>query len=78
MCPHNWGSLVGFFLQLHVGRAVPNFFRAEHDPFASDVLVADGYKIEDGACSVPDAPGFGLTIDEEKFHRVKNPLDLKA
>ena len=26
VCPHNWGSLVGFFLQLHVGRAVPNFF----------------------------------------------------
>ena len=78
VAPHNWGSLVGFFLQLHVGRAVPNFFRAEHDPLTSDVLVAEGYTIKDGSCSVPDAPGFGLVVNEDKFHRVKIHLDLKA
>ena len=67
VAPHNWGSLIGFYMQLHVGRAIDNLYMAEHDPLTSDVIVAEGYKIADGACSVPDAPGFGLAIDEEKF-----------
>lgn len=67
VAPHNWGSLVGFYMQLHVGRAISNFYRAEHDPLSSDVLIADGYTIRDGAATLPDAPGFGLALDEEKF-----------
>ncbi|HVA46322.1 MAG TPA: enolase C-terminal domain-like protein [Pirellulales bacterium] len=67
IAPHNWGSLVGFYMELHVGRAVSNFYRAEHDPLASDVIVADGYQIKDGMVGVPDSAGFGLTIDEAAF-----------
>ncbi len=67
VAPHNWGSLVGYYMQLHVGRAITNFYRAEHDPLANDVLIADGYKIRNGSASVPDAPGFGLKINEDKF-----------
>ena len=78
VAPHNWGSLVGFYLQLHVGRAVSNFYRAEHDPLTSDILVADGYRIEDGACVLPDTPGFGLAIDEGKFTGAKIHFDLKS
>ena len=52
---------------------------AEHDPLASDIpCVADGYKIKDGACSLPDAPGFGLAVNEEKFRQAKIHVDLKA
>jgi L-alanine-DL-glutamate epimerase-like enolase superfamily enzyme len=65
--PHNWGSLVGYYMQLHVGRAITNFYRAEHDPLSNEVLIADGYKIQNGLASVPEAPGFGLKIDEDKF-----------
>ncbi len=54
-------------MQLQVGRAIPNFYRAEHDPLSSDVLVADGYAIEGGVADVPDAPGTGITIDETRF-----------
>jgi len=67
VAPHNWGSLVGFYMQLHVCRAITNFYRAEHDPLTSDVIVADGYKIEDGLATVPDAPGCGLAINERAF-----------
>jgi L-alanine-DL-glutamate epimerase-like enolase superfamily enzyme len=67
VAPHNWGSLVGYYMQLHVGRAITNFYRAEHDPLSNSVLIAEGYKIRDGSASVPDAPGFGLRIDEKKF-----------
>ncbi|HVX11242.1 MAG TPA: enolase C-terminal domain-like protein [Pirellulales bacterium] len=69
IAPHNWGSLVGFYMELHVGRAVSNFYRAEHDPLVSDVIVADGYQVADGMASLPDSPGFGLSIDEDAFAR---------
>jgi L-alanine-DL-glutamate epimerase-like enolase superfamily enzyme len=78
VAPHNWGSLVGYTMQLHVGRAVSNFDRAEHDPLATDVLVAEGYERKDGSSSVPAAPGFGLSIAEGKFAGgVKVRFDLK-
>ena len=67
VAPHNWGSLVGYYMQLHVGRAITNFYRAEHDPLSNEVLIADGYKIRNGSASVPEEPGFGLKIDEDKF-----------
>jgi len=41
-------------------------------------LIAEGYDIEDGACSVPDAPGFGLAINEAKFGDVTVNFDLGA
>lgn len=77
IAPHNWGSLLGFYLQLHVGLAMPNFYGAEQDPLTTDVLVADGYEIADGKCTVPNAPGFGMAIDEKKFGRVKVNFDLR-
>jgi len=78
VAPHNWSSLVSLYLQVHVGLAAPNFYRAEHDPLSSDVLIAEGYEIKDGFCSVPDAPGFGLALDEGKFERVSANFDLRA
>jgi L-alanine-DL-glutamate epimerase-like enolase superfamily enzyme len=78
IAPHNWGSLLGFYQQLHVGLAMPNFYRAEQDPLSTDVLNIDGYSIADGMCTVPDSPGFGMTINEKKFDRVKVNFDLKA
>ncbi|HEV3024755.1 MAG TPA: mandelate racemase/muconate lactonizing enzyme family protein [Pirellulales bacterium] len=79
VAPHNWGSLVGFYMQLHVGRAIANFYRAEHDPLTSDVLVAEGFRIEGGLATVPDVPGCGLAIDEMAFaDEAKVLFDLKA
>jgi L-alanine-DL-glutamate epimerase-like enolase superfamily enzyme len=67
VAPHNWGSLVGFYMQLHVGRAIKNLYMAENDPCSNDILVAAGYEIKDGHCTVPDVPGFGLTINQSEF-----------
>jgi L-alanine-DL-glutamate epimerase-like enolase superfamily enzyme len=79
VAPHNWGSLVGYYMQLHVGRAITNFYRAERDPLSNTVLIAEGYKILDGRSSVPDAPGFGLKIDEGKFVTgVRVNFDIKV
>lgn len=79
VAPHNWGSLIGYYLQLHVGRAVPNFHAAEHDPLTASALIADGYSRKDGFATVPDKPGFGLALNEDKFASECNVLfDLKA
>jgi L-alanine-DL-glutamate epimerase-like enolase superfamily enzyme len=78
IAPHNWGSLIGFYMQLHIGRAIPNLYLAEQDPLSTPILIADGYTIKDGLASVPDSPGFGLKLDEEKFAKeVKINFDLK-
>lgn len=78
VAPHNWSSLLSLFMQVHMGLVVPNFYRAETDPLTSDLLISDGYTIKDGACSVPDAPGFGLALDERKFGRVRVNFDLRV
>ncbi|REJ69417.1 MAG: hypothetical protein DWQ31_04970 [Planctomycetota bacterium] len=79
VAPHNWGSLLGYYMQLHVGRAIDNFYMAEHDPLKTDVLRADGYTRRDGYATVPDRPGLGLAIDEAKFaDDVKINFDLRA
>ena len=79
VAPHNWGSLVGYYMQLHVGRAITNFYRAEHDPLSSSVLIADGYKIRRGYATVPKTPGLGLKINEKRFASdVRIRFDLKA
>lgn len=67
VAPHNWGSLIGYYMQLHVGRAIPNFYRAEHDPLSTPVLVAEGYERKNGESTVSDRPGFGLSLDEQAF-----------
>ena len=67
VAPHNWGSLVGYYMQLHVGKAITNFYRAEHDPLSQKVLIAEGYDRQEGTSGVPATPGFGLAIDEQAF-----------
>jgi L-alanine-DL-glutamate epimerase-like enolase superfamily enzyme len=70
VAPHNWGSLLGYYLQLHVGKAIPNFFMAEQDPLSCKALIAEGYEIRDGRSSVPAAPGLGLRLDETTLRDV--------
>jgi L-alanine-DL-glutamate epimerase-like enolase superfamily enzyme len=78
IAPHSWGTLVGFYAMLHVARAIPNFYSAEQDPLTSDALIAEGYKIENGRCSVPDSPGFGLRLREKSLADIKPVFDLKS
>jgi D-galactarolactone cycloisomerase len=78
LAPHSWGTLLGFYAQLHVARAIPNFYSGEQDPLTSDAVIADGYKIQNGRCSVPNAPGFGLKLRPESLANIKPAFDLKA
>ncbi len=62
VAPHNWGSLYGYYLQLHVGRGIDNFYRAEQDPMTCPAVAAEGFDIKDGKVRVPETPGLGLKI----------------
>jgi L-rhamnonate dehydratase len=41
----------------------------EWDEVVTPGLDTSGYVLEDGWVSVPDAPGFGLSLDEAAFAR---------
>ena len=45
------------------------FDYVEWDEATTPGLDASGYSICDGSVSVPDTPGFGLTLDETVFQR---------
>ena len=79
VAPHNWGSLFGYYLQLQVARAMPNFYRAEQDPMSCPALIAEGYRIREGRSSVPAVPGLGLRLDEAALPNHAKPLfEFKA
>jgi len=43
MSPHNWGSLMGYYMQLHIGRAISNFYTiAGVDSVATMLASFDG------------------------------------
>jgi D-galactarolactone cycloisomerase len=66
--PHNWGSQVGGLMILQLAKACSGVAGAEDDRSSCDVIVADGYSFKNGAYTVPDAPGMGISIDEKVYN----------
>ena len=63
---------ISFAAMIHAGAAIPNLIYASdtHYPWnaASDVVrETDRFQFRDGAIELWDAPGLGVTIDEDKF-----------
>jgi D-galactarolactone cycloisomerase len=76
MVPHTWGNGMGLLANLHLAAAVPNCTHLEypHDPpsgwtaAARDQMLAEPLGIDaDGFVHVPDRPGFGFVLDEERI-----------
>jgi L-alanine-DL-glutamate epimerase-like enolase superfamily enzyme len=74
--PHTWGNGMGLLANLHLAAAVPNCSHLEfpHDPpsgwtaAARDQMLAAPLGIDaDGYVRVPDRPGFGFELDEERI-----------
>ena len=80
IAPHNWGSQFGFYMQIHVACAIPNFYRAEHDPGkpVDDTLVHRGYTIANGHCTDFDAPGFGIELNRKKLDTLQKGFDIRT
>ena len=63
---------ISFAAMIHAGAAIPNLIYASdtHYPWnaASDVVnETDRFRFRDGAIELWDAPGLGVTIDEDRL-----------
>ena len=71
--PHHYGGHYGNYAACHLAGAIENFTYVEWDEAETSGLDASGYALHEGRVAVPDAPGFGLALDEERFlHAVRN------
>jgi L-alanine-DL-glutamate epimerase-like enolase superfamily enzyme len=78
VAPHTWGNGIGLMANLHLSAAIPNcpYLEFPHDPpsgwtaAARDQMLLEPLVIDsDGCVRVPDRPGFGLVLDEERIAR---------
>jgi L-alanine-DL-glutamate epimerase-like enolase superfamily enzyme len=78
VAPHTWGNGMGLLANLHLAAAIPNcpYLEFPHDPpsgftlASRDQMLREPLVIDaDGAVRVPDQPGFGFVLDEERIGR---------
>jgi L-alanine-DL-glutamate epimerase-like enolase superfamily enzyme len=67
--PHHYGGFYGNFASCHLVSAIEHFAFTEWDEASVPAVQTDAYAIRNGQVIVPDAPGFGLTLDEELFQQ---------
>jgi len=75
--PHTWTNGLGFLVNLHVYAAGPRDHPIEYPyeppgwvPEARDGILAEPIRVaSDGTVAVPDAPGLGIELDEDKLAR---------
>ena len=65
------GSALHFAASLHLAAAVPNLFRMEfwagENPLGESMLQGPLLKLRAGCIAVPEGPGLGLEIDEDRL-----------
>src|SRR5437879_1847702 len=78
VAPHTWGNGIGLMGNLHLSAAIPNcpFLEFPVAPLsgftaaARDQMLLEPLSIDkEGCVRVPDRPGFGLVLDEERIAR---------
>jgi L-alanine-DL-glutamate epimerase-like enolase superfamily enzyme len=67
--PHHYGRCLGNYVSGHLATAIDRFTFVEWDEAASPLVDASAYRIERGHVVIPDAPGFGLHLNEDAFQR---------
>jgi L-alanine-DL-glutamate epimerase-like enolase superfamily enzyme len=65
--PHHYGEPFGNYAACHLATAIRNFEGVEWDDAAVPALDASAYAIVEGEVRVPDLPGFGLALDEDRY-----------
>ncbi len=75
--PHTWTNGLGFLINLHVHAAGPRDHPIEY-PYeppgwvseARDGILAEPIRVaDDGTVAIPDVPGLGIELDQEKLAR---------
>ncbi|HMN28209.1 MAG TPA: enolase C-terminal domain-like protein [Caldilineaceae bacterium] len=67
--PHHYGGFYGNYAVAHLAAAIEKFTFAEWDEASVPGVDTSAYAVQEGHVQVPNAPGFGLTLDEEHFQR---------
>lgn len=65
--PHHYGRHLGNYVSGHLAAAIQGFTFVEWDETTTPGIDASAYRIEHGEVLIPDAPGFGLALDEAVF-----------
>ena len=67
--PHHYGRHVGNYVSGHLAAAIDGFAFVEWDEAATPGLDDSAYRVDEGQALIPDAPGFGLRLDEALFRK---------
>jgi L-alanine-DL-glutamate epimerase-like enolase superfamily enzyme len=65
--PHHYGAHYGNYAAGHLAGAIDGFTFVEWDEVTTAGIDSARYGIDEGWVTIPDAPGFGLTLDEGHF-----------
>ena len=65
--PHHYGGHYGNYACCHFAGAIEHFAFVEWDEATTPGLDTSAYTIKDGLVAVPNTPGFGLSLDEDRF-----------
>ncbi len=76
--PHHYGGHWGNYAACHLAPALAGWTLAEWDEAETPGLDGSGYTVADGSVAVPDAPSFGLFLDETHFSRAVRDGGWKA
>ncbi len=81
IAPHSWCDAVAIIANAHVVASIPHGVTVEVDqtgnPFVDELLVAP-LSIKEGLLTLSDAPGLGISINEDVIDRfrLENPFDI--
>lgn len=65
--PHHYGRHLGNYVSGHLAAAVEGFAFVEWDETSTPGIDASAYRVEEGQVVIPNAPGFGLSLEEDVF-----------
>jgi galactonate dehydratase len=75
VAPHNFGSKLGFWSQVHLGLVTPNWEFCETDDSQFPAFHPDGIQIKKGLASLTGTPGLGIKLDESKLEKPSVVID---
>lgn len=67
--PHHYGAHLGNYVTGHLAAVLPRFEFIEWDEVYTPSIDASAYVVDEGFVTIPDSPGFGLTLDETLFQQ---------
>ena len=65
--PHHYGGHVGNHVAGHLAAAIAGFTFVEWDEVATPGLDESAYRVDEGQVVIPEAPGFGLALEDDVF-----------